>query len=109
MGAARLLVEQETIGVVPGIWWVHALPLLAAAVNDAVNAMTSGDVWIADKSHGLVKSWAQGWEIGQLKKGLRQVPSAMRRQTFAQTTNTPAKTPSTWTGASPRCIRLVSW
>lgn len=34
----------------------------SVALNDAVNAMTSGDVWLADKYRGMAKSWAGGWE-----------------------------------------------
>jgi len=31
-------------------------------LNDAIYSMVDGDVWIADKSRGLVKSWSDGWE-----------------------------------------------
>jgi len=30
--------------------------------NEAINGMVDGEVWIADRGRGLVKSWAEGWE-----------------------------------------------
>ncbi|MEE4257329.1 MAG: hypothetical protein V2I47_09840 [Bacteroidales bacterium] len=32
------------------------------SLNDAVYGMVEGDVWIADRRNGLVKSWGQGYE-----------------------------------------------
>jgi len=32
------------------------------SLNDAVNGLSQGEVWIADNSKGLVKSWAGGFE-----------------------------------------------
>ena len=32
------------------------------SLNDAVNGLSQGEVWIADNSKGLVKSWGGGYE-----------------------------------------------
>ncbi len=38
-------------------------------LNDAVNGDVDGDVWIADKTNGLVKSWAEGWQSMYINPG----------------------------------------